>query len=265
MQFKKLFALFCLISFFFLAITKVSAQEQAATTDKKAAPTDTSNDDEEEEEEEEEKKIILIPSPFAHTAVVFPKFPERKIPSGERVEVLLGFVNNADKPFNITQVAGHLVNPADFSYYIENYTKFDFYGSRGLQLQPGKQVSILYVFRPDPVLEPREFGLTLNVFYNDGVANYSTAFYNSTIDIIEPPNRLDSETLFSYFAIAAILGLVVFVSYRSLPSKWTKKSKFSGKLEVGSKTAADDDDWLPANLQRRASKSPRSPKKDKNS
>jgi len=265
MSTKKLFALFCILGFLLLALTLVSAQQKASktpptNTGKATTPEETS----EEEEEEEEKKIVLLPSPNVQTAYVFPKFPERRFPSGERVDVLLGLINTGDKPFNITLLTGHLVNPVDYSYFVENYTRYDFYG-RHLQINPNEQVSILYVFKPDPVLEPREFGLTLNVFYNDGVTNYSSAYYNSTIEIIEQPSRFDSETLFTYFAITAILGLVGFVGYRSLPARWMKKQKFSGKLDVSGRSSADDDDWLPADLKKRNVKSPRSPNKVKSS
>lgn len=35
-----------------------------------------------------------------------------------------------------------------------------------LSLKPGEQGSLRYKFRPDPMLQPREFLVTLHVFYN---------------------------------------------------------------------------------------------------
>jgi hypothetical protein len=81
------------------------------------------------------------PSPDVTTAFVFPDHPAKGnlslssveyfiqfysfivllvITAGDVVEVLLGFVNNGDREFNITSLSASLNHPLDFRYYIQN-------------------------------------------------------------------------------------------------------------------------------------------------
>jgi hypothetical protein len=39
---------------------------------------------------------------------------------GEPVEVILGFKNNGEKPFNVTQIAASLRYPVDWKVYVQN-------------------------------------------------------------------------------------------------------------------------------------------------
>jgi hypothetical protein len=60
------------------------------------------------------------------------------ITAGDIVEVLLGFVNNGDREFNITSVSASLNHPLDHRYYIQNVCLFLF-----VPLHP---ISIIHLF-----------------------------------------------------------------------------------------------------------------------
>jgi len=189
----------------------------------------------------------ILPSPDVRTAYVFPDFPTKKIPSGEVVEVLLGFTNTGHKEFNITTITASLNHPADTRYYIQNYTK----GEYGVLVGSEEQVSLSYKFRPDSLLEPRDFVLILSVFYQDeALTNYTNAFFNSTISITEPDITFDFQKLFLYVGFAAVLGLIGFLVYRNWQEKAAQNKPKLTKEEYNAKrtervfTEADKNEWL---------------------
>jgi len=162
----------------------------------------------------------------------------KKLPSGEPVEILLVVSNKGDQQFNITHVTASFNYPLDFTYYIQNFTAREY----NVALAPGVHTSLAYIFLPDPLLEPRDFGLVVAVHYKDdqGV-NYTSIAFNSTVDIVEPTGGVDTQTFFAYLAISAIIGMIGFVGYRVLGS-WKKRQKFAPK-EFGT-TQTLDNEWL---------------------
>jgi len=185
-----------------------------------------------------------VPSPDVRTAIVFPDFPTKRIPSGEIVEVLLGFTNTGRKEFNITTVTASLNHPVDTKYYIQNFTKIEY----GLPVGAEEQISLSYRFRPDPLLEPRDFVLILSVFYQDeSLTNYTNIFFNSTVSITEPDITFDFQKMFLYVGFLAVVGLIGFLVYRNWVEKQekskTKKRDFVKQQEVVF-TEADKNDWL---------------------
>lgn len=186
-----------------------------------------------------EEPAPIVSSPDVSTAFVFPRYPTKNFPLGEAIEVLLGFANNGENTFNITHLAASFNYPLDFSFYIQNFTTKE----TNVIVPPGGQVSVSYFFQPDVLLEPRDYGLVASVFYRDqeGV-NWTSVFFNSTVEVAEAAGPLDTQTFFTFLAIFAILGLVGFFVYRSLNS-WRKKQSYTGKVEYGTRRQLDND-WL---------------------
>jgi len=178
------------------------------------------------EGEEPEPEVVEVgASPDVFTNYVFTRFMDKKFPSGEPVEILLVLANKGDHQFNITHVTASFNYPLDFSYYIQNFTAREY----NVALAPSIQSSLAYTFHPDPLLEPRDFGLVVSVHYSDEQAvNYTSIVFNSTIDIVEPAGGVDTQTFFAYLAVSAIIGMVGFVAYRVLGS-WKKRQKFTPK------------------------------------
>lgn len=54
------------------------------------------------------------------------------------------------------------------------YTRAEY----GMIVQPRNQVSLSYRFRPDALLEPRDFGLLVTVYYTDEVNNAFPCFFS---------------------------------------------------------------------------------------
>jgi len=208
----------------------------------------------------------LTSSPDVHTSYLFPDFPSQKLPSGELIEVLLGFTNNGQNTFKITHLGASLNHPQDFRYYIQNYTKFEY----DVLVHPGEHVSLAYRFRPDALLEPREFGLIVSVYYHDELGgNFTAAFFNGTIDIVDPDNGFDFQQAFIYLGLFAIVGLGGFFGYQTLgkKTKLVKRRPTTPYIEVGnvSKNAPTvhlDSDWLEGTHAVSPSKSRPQPKKE---
>jgi translocon-associated protein subunit alpha len=185
---------------------------------------------------------VLEPSPDVQTVVFFPSSAEKRFPTGKPVQVLIGFTNNGIKSFNVSIVTASLMYPQDWRYYIQNYTK----QAEFVIVPPSSQATFAYTFTPDAFLEPREFGLMGNIYYSleDGSANYTSVFYNSTITLIEPNEPVDLQTFFMYVGIVGIAGLVGFVLFQSLTGLSGKKNK-RPKVEVGTQRSnVLDSDWL---------------------
>jgi len=172
------------------------------------------------------------------------------LPSGELIEVLLGLTNVGNKPVKVTNIGASLNHPQDFRYYIQNYTKFEY----DVLVHPDEQVSLAYRFRPDSLLEPREFGLIVSVYYHDEVGgNFTTAFFNGTITIVDPDNGFDFQQAFIYLGLVAIVALGGFFAYQTLGKKagfGRKRKTPAPYVEVGtvnnkkSPTVILDNEWL---------------------
>jgi len=194
-----------------------------------------------EEEDSEEEDIALVASPNAHTRVLFPEYPTKKIPVGKEVTVLVGFSNSGDKTFNITAIGAHLHSPFDFSYYIQNFTAYEVEGT----VAPGEQLSLEYVFKPDPQLEPLEFHLSGWILYNDSDNNmFRSTFVNGTIELTEAQSDFDIRGVFTWFLAVAALGLILYVGFNVLATPEQKKSvakRAGASVERGPKKQASED------------------------
>lgn len=191
---------------------------------------------------EQEPVKMLVSSPNFKTNVVFPASPinEKAFKSGDIIDIVLGVTNTGKKTFNITSILASLRYPPDWRLFVQNFTHREY----GLIVEPSEQISLVYSFRPDPMLEPRDFGLTAEVFYTDKDDNYTTVFFNETITLVETIEPFDAQALFTYVGILGIAGLIGFFVYNAAVGKATKKSKKS-KIETGTRTTSQDsDDWL---------------------
>jgi hypothetical protein len=76
-------------------------------------------------------------------------------------------------------------------------------------LPPGEELSVEYKFRPDPILSPREFIVAIHLIYEDPEDNrmHSNLVFNQTVDIVEMQKFIDTEMLFLYLMLAAVVGI----------------------------------------------------------
>jgi len=209
---------------------------------------------------------IIGPSPDNVTSFVFPDSPElRQFIPGHQIRVVAALKNNGQHPVNVTALRASLMYPLDFRYYIQNYTKQQVYGS----VNPGQQVSFLYIFYPDSMLEPREFGLTAQVWYNSELDNFTSVFYNNTIQFIEDSTPFDVQTLFTYVGVLGGLGLFAFIVLRSVGAFGGSKKprRASQKIEMGTQANTQiDSEWLEGTFANVGTKtSPKTGRKQKSS
>jgi translocon-associated protein subunit alpha len=189
----------------------------------------------------QEEAVLPTAAEDVVTSYVFPDNAARQFTAGEPVEVLVGFRKKGSRQYNITFIDASFNFPQDFSYYIQNFSRWEY----GMPVQATQEVTLSYMFRPDAMLEPRDFGLLVNVYYKDATGrNYTNAAFNGTVDLVEPVVGWDAQSFFAVLAVLALLGVGGFFAYRSL-STWAKKQKSSKKVEYGTKVRQEvEDDWL---------------------
>jgi len=227
-----------------LGCTIVRAQNDTATSNNSTSSNITT------------EPRFLGPSPVVFTTFLFPDHQDLGLPAVDVIDILLGFSNvfepeeevegveaqeRAVAPiFNVTMIFASLNHPQDFKYFIQNYSRFDY----SLLVGAGEQATFNYQFRPDPLLEPRDFGLLVHAVYVDLTTNITHfhTFFNGTIEIIEPYTAFDVQLLFTYTLIVGVLGLIGFALYNKFATG--KKSTTSRRVvaETGTRQASSTDD-----------------------
>jgi len=180
-------------------------------------------------------------APGIETTFIFPdhntKVPQ--FPAGAAIDVIAGFHNGASQPYNVTAIMGSLNSPLDFGIFVQNFT----YQTYGLQVNPDSEVSLLYSFRPDPALHPREFTVALTIFYMSHQGQMSTTtFFNSTIEIVEPPRSIDGEILFLWLMLLSAVGFAGYKAYSFLAKTLLKGGKSRRKAAAPVDNTTDE--WL---------------------
>lgn len=193
----------------------------------------------------------MLSSPYVKTNVLFIQPESTDLPAGRLVKLLVGFHNNGSSNFIVDSIDGSFRYPQDFSYYIQNFSVFDF----NKVIESEKESTFDYYFTPSETFSSRQFGLTINLRYRDLEGkSFVNAVFNETINVVEPDEGLDGETFFLYIFLAAILVLLGFGAYQYL-SVFKKKSRSTKsvysnnaqKIPNGNSSNTDDVDmeWIP--------------------
>ena len=135
-------------------------------------------------------------------------------PSGKGIQLLLGFRNTGEASLTVTHIAGTLRTPGLGTFYVTNFTK------RVIEVvvEPGKEASFLYIFFIESQLAGHDFNIEFSVFYQDSAEQYSTTFFNSTIQVLEPVGVVDTQVLF--MCLALLCGFI-FATCTSLQASGT--------------------------------------------
>jgi len=208
-------------------------------------------------EKEVVQEIILTSSPHVSCTYIFPESPNEEFIIGNTVEILLGLSNTGEAPINVTSVSASLRYPTDWRYFIQNFTR----QAVSVIVRSGEEATFIYRFVPDPMLEPRDFGISAEVFYHDFEGgNFTSSFFNDTVKLVESSESIDLQTLFTYIGIVGVAGLVLFIIYKAVSDK---KGKRISKLETGTQKDVVDDEWLEGTHAMKNAKAPRSPTKSR--
>jgi hypothetical protein len=200
-------------------------------------------DDEDYEDDEDEYTMMYAPSPDVTTSLLFPDYPDNRLPLGEEVTALISLNNAGDKTLNVSYVGAQLHSPYDLSYYIHNYTAKEIWTA----VLPQSEVSIEYQFTTPDNLEPLDFWLSGYVFYNstDNMYAYRSTWTNDTITFTPAATKFDAETLATYLIIlAAFLGIVYWILGLTGTQKAVMKQLAnSAKAAKGAQAKPSVDDW----------------------
>lgn len=135
-------------------------------------------------------------------------------PSKKDIHVLLGFRNTGEASLNVTHIAGSLRVPGQGSFYVANFTERAY----NAVVEPGKEASILYSFSLDSQLAGHDCNVELAVFYQDSEELFSTTFFNSTVQVLDPVGVIDTKLIFMYLTVLSVL---FFATYTSLHASGT--------------------------------------------
>lgn len=217
-------------------------------------------------DEEEETSSGIGPSAEAETTVLFPDYPDKQLPAGKLIRVLVGITNRGEKDFIISSIDASFRYPQDFSYHIQNFTA-TYYSS---VVVAGQENTFQYQFYPHESYGGRPFGLAVMMLYKDNEGGeYAAGVFNETVTFKELDDAFDGEQFFLYIFLAAISLLVVFAinyAFTSAKGKRSFTQPRAEEFEQGTQKGDIDYDWLPSQTMSDFNKaSPRrSPRQRKN-
>ena len=124
----------------------------------------------------EQESSSLRSSPSAVTTVLFPDYPDKSLPAGKVIYVVVGLHNKGDDDFVMETIDASFRYPQDYSYLIQNFTGNQY----NLVVQPGSEASFLYAFHPYESYGGRPFGLTVIMAYTKMAWEISSVVESST-------------------------------------------------------------------------------------
>jgi len=196
-------------------------------------------------------------SPNAVTTVLFTNYPDKNLPAGKPIYIIVGLENKGDTDFIVDTIDASFRYPQDYNYFIQNFTASQY----NRVVQPGVEASFQYAFHPHESYGGRPFGLTVMLMYKDADGNqFGSGVVNETITFKEVEESFDGETFFLYVLMAAISLLVIFgLNYKFNTKKSKKVAPKQSAPEVGTQGSKNDVDydWIPKETIEIAKQSPR--------
>lgn len=192
--------------------------DEAASDDESASAgsSDESYEDSTQEDGEMGQSADVV------TSFHFPADPATlRFGAGTSITLLIGFRNNGDQYLNVSSVGGYLLSPYDAKFGIQNYTRREF----GVVVPPGREGTFEYIFRPDKSLEANQYPFVADILYFSNKKVFRNVVFNSTIELTEQTNFLDSLGVGSWFVWAGVAYAVYqFWLKEKLNASASKKS-----------------------------------------
>jgi len=172
------------------------------------------------------------------TSAFFPSHPDSKFPAGSIVESLIGFDNqNPTDDLRVEFIRASLTAPHDTRQFVQNFTG----ATDNTTVKHGSEGSFVYRFRPDVNLEPRDYGIIIQVYYmNNENETFLSTVFNSTVTITDPVASFDARSLFAYISILAIFGLVGYVLYQRAAASRARSAR---RTQQPLATGTDGIEW----------------------
>ncbi|EME29397.1 hypothetical protein Gasu2_32130 [Galdieria sulphuraria] len=178
---------------------------------------------------------------------------EKSIQPGTLVDCLVGVANGGPFPYRILAIGGALHSPAQFNYYVQNFTLLYV----NYTISPGKELTFSYRFQPHMQLEPANYIMSLDLFYDGepleemtkdqertlSSVMFRTTFYNASLAMKDESNPVDNRLF--YITVVAIVTLLLFAF--SFYKFFYPTLKPRAKKLISSKKSSnqnDMNDWL---------------------
>ncbi|KAJ3434222.1 translocon-associated protein subunit alpha [Anaeramoeba flamelloides] len=247
-----------------------------------------SNDIEQEQEDDGEEELIFVEddnleieqqpeltsSEFVETKFVVPSYPDLQIKIPTNLKILAGLTNKGKTTYYLQRIGGSIRYPQDYSKVITNVTETDF---RGIKLEPGQQIALPYYLYLSEAWQPRTYTLVLEAYYAEQdpvLVNYTSTFFNTTIELLESGSSFDATMIFTYVAIlaGAVFGGVQLYNWKyasvksgssakkPLMNTQTKNNQKKSNKNVKKTSSGNLSDFVDS---RHLSKSPKMGKKTK--
>ncbi|KAL0480436.1 translocon-associated protein subunit alpha [Acrasis kona] len=173
----------------------------------------------------------FISSPDVGVYSFLPSIHDNTIEVGKSADVLMGFTNNGDRPFNVQYIRGYLVSPVDPTHILYNFTGTPV----NVTVEAEEVATLLYRFKTNPQMDAREFGVVVDVFYlNEDRDTFATTFFNRTLNFTEASEGIDAKNIFSYLFLFIMLGLLGFGAFKLASQTQSYKKYFGAPKKVTS-------------------------------
>ena len=152
---------------------------------------------------------------------------------------------------------GSLNSPSNFRHHFQNYS----YKTVGMVVGAGEEVSLEYSFQLHPDLDPVDYQISLNVFYDSETETFTSTFFNQTVELYYSTSDYDLEMVSGvlmaiFFTLMTIaLAFVLCVPEAKFSSMFFSKAKSilasDGK---GGNDDSDDESWEQMQSKRKKNK-----------
>lgn len=129
-----------------------------------------------------------------------------RLPAGEQIDALIGFENAKESvPYIVEFVQARITAAGTPGYIIQNLTGTLY----NRTINSGETGTLLYKFTPAKEIDPRDYGLVMNVWMREADELEATPrpplqAYNSTVTILDATSAFDIQ---SFFLVIVLVGL----------------------------------------------------------
>eukprot|EP01059_Diplonema_ambulator_P008903 TRINITY_DN1868_c0_g1_i1.p1 TRINITY_DN1868_c0_g1~~TRINITY_DN1868_c0_g1_i1.p1 ORF type:complete len:257 (+),score=79.11 TRINITY_DN1868_c0_g1_i1:49-771(+) len=157
--------------------------------------------DDDDDADEDEKKATQVT-----IKTIFPELDSHNVQltAGKEHQALIHFENAAETTYQVEFVTAHLASTAQADHIMQNLTGV----LVNRTVNQGEAISMSYKFTPYKDIDPREYGLVMQVYFvtEDDERAHETA-YNATVMVNDGSSAFDAQ---SVFLTIIVLGISFF-------------------------------------------------------
>lgn len=232
-----------------------AANSRAMAEDAEDEDGDSGSGGEEEEEDDDEKADTGV-----SLRAMFPSHRQEgqaqpRFGAGEQVEALIGFDVSVDgQAQHVEFVRAALESVAQPGYVVQNMTGTLY----NRTVQRGEAATLVYKFTPDKQIDPRDYGLVIQVWFHEGEdeAERSTlAAFNGTVTLVDASSAVDVQMIVMVLILCGIAAALWKLASkkggrRARPAPQAREKSVgaaaaAGDSSAGTRAAGLDADFIP--------------------